>query len=274
MKTPAEKTTNQNSPAELNKKLTAFIKDLATETDAARISEVMQSYLKFCASFHSYSVSNQFFIYLAKPDATHVAGFHDWLKKKRYVKKGEKGIPILAPCPRTFKDENDKIIAQELRFKTVYVFDISQTDGEPLPEAPEWKSMEKSPELEDMLINYAKSLNIKVDIKDLSSHGGAQGYSAGGEIALDPTAGTKTLIHEIAHELLHQNEKSKLRPRKEVELEAEAVAYVVARALEIKNLQSPNYLALWDADGKKILDRLDLIRETANKILTAIFPVN
>lgn len=267
-----DKTPNPNSPANLNKKLTAYVKDLAKETDQARISEMMQNYLKFCSSFYRYSVANQFFIYLFKPDATHVAGFHDWLKRKRYVKKGEKGIPILAPCQVKIKDDDDKVIGQELRFKTVYVFDVSQTDGEPLPEQPNWKSPEKYPELEDMLINYAKSLNIKVDIKDLSEMG-AQGYSAGGEIALDPTAGTKTLIHEIAHELLHHNEKSKLRPRKEVELEAEAVAYVVGRALEIKNMASPNYLALWNADGSKILDRLDLIRDTANKILTAIYPV-
>jgi len=272
MKNTVEKQSNPNSPAELNKKLTSFIKDLAKETDAARISEIMQNYLKFCASFYRYSVSNQFFIYLFKPDATLVAGFHDWLKKKRYVKKGEKGIPILAPCGIKVLEEDGKVIAQEMRFKTVYVFDVTQTDGEPLPEAPEWKSPEKYPELEDMLIRYAKSLNIKVDIKDLSQSG-AQGYSSGGEIALDPTAGTKTLIHEIAHELLHHNEKSKKRPRQEVELEAEAIAYVVARALEIKDLKSPNYLAIWDADGRKILDRLDLIRETANKILTAIFPV-
>jgi len=267
------KTLKPNSPSELNKKLTSFIKDLASETDEARISEVMKNYLTFCSSFYRYSVANQFFIFLFKPDATFVAGFNDWLKRKRYVKKGEKGIPILAPCQVKIKDDDDNVIGQELRFKTVYVFDISQTDGEPLPDAPEWKSIEKSPELEDMLINYARSLNIQVDVKDLSEHGGAQGYSSGGEIVIDPTAGTKTLIHEIAHELLHHNEKSKLRPRKEVELEAEAVAYVVARALEIKNLESPNYLAIWDADGKKILDRLDLIRETANKILTAIFPV-
>lgn len=273
MKNTVEKQSNPNSPAELNKKLTSFIKDLAKETDAARISEIMQNYLKFCASFYRYSVSNQFFIYLFKPDATLVAGFHDWLKKKRYVKKGEKGIPILAPCGNvTIKDKEDKVIAQEMRFKTVYVFDVSQTDGEELPEPPEWKSIEKNPELEDMLIRYAKSLNINVDIQDLSAMG-AQGYSSGGNIVMDPTAGTKTLIHEIVHELLHHNEKSKLKSRKEIELEAEAVAYVVARALEIKDLHSPNYLAIWDADGRKILDRLDLIRSTANQILTAIFPV-
>lgn len=262
-----------NSPAALTKKLNGFIKDLAQETDQACISEVMQNYLKFAASFYRYSLSNQFFIFLFKPDATLVAGYHDWLKKHRYVKKGEKGIPILAPCQVAIKDDEDNVIEKQLRFKTVYVFDISQTEGEPLPEAPEWKSQEKSPELEDMLIQFASSLNIKVEIKDLSKEGNAQGYSSGGQIVLDPKAGTKTLIHEIAHELLHHTKDAKTKTREEVELEAEAVAYVVARALEIKNLQSPNYLAIWDADGSKILARLDLIRTTANQILTAIFPV-
>ena len=264
---------NPNHPSILNKKLTSFINDLAKETDEARISEVMQNYFKFCSSFYRYSVSNQFFIYLAKPDATFVAGFHDWLKKKRFVKKGEKGIPILAPCMVKIKDEDENVIDNQLRFKTVYVFDISQTDGEPIPDAPEWKSPEKYPDIEAMLIQYAKSLNIKVDIKDLSNEGGAQGYSAGGEIALDPTAGTKTLIHEIAHELLHHGSKLLTKSREDIELEAEAVAYVVARALEFKNLKSPNYLAIWNADGSKILDRLDTIRNTAHQILTAIFPV-
>lgn len=262
-----------NSPAALNKKLTSFINDLAAETDAARISEVMQNYLAFCGSFYRYSLSNQFFIYLFKPDATLVAGYTDWTRKHRYVKKGEKGIPILAPCPLVIKDEEENIIKQQLRFKTVYVFDISQTDGEPLPDAPEWKSQEKYPELEDMFIQYAKSINVTVDIEDLSAKGGAQGFSSGGQIVLDPMAGTKTLIHEIAHELLHHNKESRSKSRDEVELEAEAVAYVVARALNISNLQSPNYLAFWNADGSKILDRLDTIRTTANKILTAIFPV-
>jgi len=264
---------NPNHPSQLNKKLTSFINDLAKETDEARISEVMQNYFKFCSTFYRYSVANQFFIYLTKPDATFVAGYTDWLKKHRFVKKGEKGIPILAPCMVKVKDEEDKVIDNILRFKTVYVFDVSQTEGEPLPDAPEWKSPEKYPDIEAMLIQYANSLNIKVDIKDLSAEGGAQGYSAGGEITLDPTAGTKTLIHEIAHELLHHGKDAKKKSRKEVELEAEAVAYVVARALEMKNLKSPNYLAIWDADGSKILDRLEVIRNTAHQILTAIFPV-
>lgn len=264
--------TISNKPAELNQKITNFVKDLAKETDEARISAVMQNYLAFCSSFYHYSLMNQILIFLHKSNASRVAGYRDWLKRHRYVKKGERGIPIMAPIPITMKDENGKEVVLQLRFKTVYVFDISQTDGEPLPEPPDWKSPEKYPDLEDMLIKYANSLNIKVEIEDLSASG-SQGYSEGGKIGMDPTAGTKTLIHEIAHELLHHTKEVKLKSRKEIELEAEAVAYVVSRALEINDLKSPNYLALWDADGKKILDRLDTIRSTSNQILTAIFPV-
>jgi len=264
--------TKPNAPAELNKKITSYINDLARETDEAKISEVLQKYLACCASFHNYSLYNQFLIFLFRSNATLVAGYRDWLKKHRYVKKGEKGIPILAPVLIKMKNENGDEIAQVVNFRTVYVFDIAQTEGEPLPEAPEWISPAKYPDLETMLINYAASLNIKVDVEDLSTIG-AQGYSKKGQIVLDPMAGTKTLIHEIAHELLHHSKEAKLKSRAEIELEAEAIAYVVSRALEIKDLKSPNYLAIWDADGRKILDRLDLIRDTAHQILKAIFPV-
>jgi len=261
-----------NTPAELNQKITSYITDLARETDQAKISEVLQKYLVFCASFHNYSLNNQFLIFLFRSNATLVAGYRDWLKKHRYVKKGEKGIPILAPIVVKVKNDKGDDNSQVVNFRTVYVFDIAQTEGEPLPEAPDWISAEKYPELENMLIDYARSLHIKVDIEDLSEFG-AQGYSKKGQIVLDPMAGTKTLIHEIAHELLHHTKEARLKSRAEIELEAEAIAYVVSRALEIKNLKSPNYLALWDADGSKILDRLDLIRDTAHQILAALFPV-
>jgi hypothetical protein len=264
--------TKPNAPAELNKKITSYIEDLAQETDEARISEVMQKYLNFCASFHNYSLFNQLLIFLTRSNATLVAGYRDWTKKRRYVKKGEKGIPILAPILIKMKNEKGDEITQVVNFKTVYVFDIAQTDGEPLPESPEWISPEKYPELETMLIDYASSLHINVNIEDMSATG-AQGCSSGGQITLDTLAGTKTLIHEIAHELLHHTKEARQKSRAEIELEAEAIAYVVARALEIENLKSPNYLAIWDADGAKIMDRLDIIRTTANQILTAIFPV-
>ncbi|MHA1544115.1 MAG: ArdC family protein, partial [Alphaproteobacteria bacterium] len=135
--------TKPNAPAELNKKITSYIEDLAQETDKARIGEVMQKYLNFCASFHNYSLGNQWLIFLTRSDATLVAGYRDWTKKHRYVKKGEKGIPILAPILIKSVNVLGKEIVEAVNFKTVYVFDVTQTDGEPLPETPDAISSEK-----------------------------------------------------------------------------------------------------------------------------------
>jgi hypothetical protein len=261
---------NPNAPAALKAKIADHIKELAQETDKARITETMQNYLNFFANFYNYSLFNQFLIMLHRPDSTRVAGYTDWVKRHRYVKKGEKGIPILAPCPKIIKDDEGNVIGKQVNyFKTVYVFDITQTDGEPVPPAPEWKSQEKRPDLEKALTQYAESLGIKVIVEDLSAIG-AQGMSSGKKITLDPAAGTKTLIHEITHEMLHQNRKAITQSRQEVELEAEAVAYVVARALGMDNLKSPNYLAIWEADSEKIMDRFDIIHKTSQHILTAL----
>jgi len=82
---------------DLQQKIQGYLETLALETDQARKSEEMQRYLDFVSRFHQYSPSNIFLIMLTKPDATHVAGFQAWKKMGRYVKKGEHGIPILAP---------------------------------------------------------------------------------------------------------------------------------------------------------------------------------
>ena len=107
-------------------------------------SEEYRSYLRTVSRFHKYSISNTMLIWLQCPDATHVAGFHTWLSLGRHVRKGEKGIRIFAPMPyrRTVStvDEETGITEEEeingLRFRAVSVFDISQTDGDDLPEPP------------------------------------------------------------------------------------------------------------------------------------------
>lgn len=110
-------------------------------------------------------------------------------------------------------------------------------DGDPLPDPPDWKSPEKNAELTELLMDFARSKDITVEVKDLP--GEIQGASCGGKIILDPEAGTKTLIHEIAHELLHQVKDgptdSTIR-----ELEAESVAYVVAKYFGLDGLSNPN----------------------------------
>jgi hypothetical protein len=112
--------------------------------------------------------------------------------------------------------------------------------------------------------------NIEICINGLNDN--IQGSSWGGKIELNTNAGTKTLIHEIAHELMHRGDDRQNFTRKEKELEAEAVAYVVGSHFGLSDLASPNYLALWDADESKILDRMDRIRTTATDIIKSIEP--
>jgi len=153
---------------ELKKKVEQYLVDLAKATDEARITKQMTEYLDFCVKFHQYSPSNIWLILFTNPNATHVAGFNAWKKLGRYVKRGEKGIPILAP--HFWKDDdiegND---IERIGFHVAHVFDVSQTDGDPLPEQPNWKSPEKNLELQKKLIEFAKINEITVTIERLDS---------------------------------------------------------------------------------------------------------
>jgi hypothetical protein len=235
---------------DLTSKITQHIEELAKATDAARLSEEMLRYME-----------------TQRPDATFVAGFHKWLTMHRWVKKGERGIPILAPI--IFKEENGDPQSRDvvIGFKPVFVFDVCQTQGEPLPEPPNWKSPQKNAELALRLIEYAHSQGINVLEQDLSND--IQGISKGGVIELDPSSGTKTLIHEIAHELMHRDKDRPLEKGVR-ELEAESVAYVVGRHFGLEELSSPNYVAMHGATSIKIMQHLERIRRTATEIILAM----
>jgi hypothetical protein len=257
----------KNTANDLHVKIQEHLEELAQATDRAKKSEGMLQYLDFCSKFHSYSLGNIWLIMLAKPEATFVAGFHKWKSMGRWVRKGERGIPILAPI--LVKEENeDSITTQQLvGFKVVYVFDVSQTDGEPLPPPPDWKSPEKNHELNQRLIKYAESLEIAISFKNLP--GDIQGVSKGGAIEIDISAGTKTLVHEIAHEIMHKGVHN-LQSRAIKELEAESVAFVVCRYFGLDSLNSPNYIAFIDASTEEIYSQMDRIRHTANRIIISI----
>ena len=249
----------------LRTQVQAHIEELAKATDKARFSEGMQAYLDTCARFHKYSPSNAWLIHMSKPDATHVAGFHHWKKLGRFVHKGEKGIPILAPLIYK-EDPDDNDSASTVRgFRVVHVFDVSQTDGDPLPPVPEWKSEEQHTVLSNCLLEYAKELGIEVEFSE--TLGEVQGVSHGGKIVLAKDAGTKTFIHELAHELMHRNVNNIVRSKMNRELEAEAVAYVVARHFGIQNLECPNYIALHGIDARKLVGHMDRITKTASKMI-------
>src|ERR1700676_1548670 len=100
-------------------------------------SQTLLAYLRTMARFHRYSWGNILLIYSQRPNATHVAGFHAWLKLRRYVRKGEKGIVILAPMVGR-KSASDELVEDDktrgFGFRAAHVFDLNQTDGEPLAE--------------------------------------------------------------------------------------------------------------------------------------------
>jgi len=270
----------QSKAAELNAGIRSMIEQLANETDAARQSELFRNYLKASAAFWDYSWHNQMLIWRQRPDATFVGGFNTWLKCARFVRKGEKGIAILAPM--FFKDKTaDGTDAETKRiwFKVVYVFDISQTDGMPLPELPTKSIGERGEDMMNRLLQFATARGITVSLVEKCKLNGAAGTSRGTEIEIrtcdtDTTTQAATLAHEIAHSLLHwtaDGHKITSRDGREIgkqqrELEAEATAYTVCSYFGI---QSPSnfYLATYEVTPAMLLEAVETIAKTVKVIL-------
>jgi antirestriction protein ArdC len=257
-------TQSSTTSTDLKAKITQRIEELAAATDVARVSDEMLRYLDTYAKFYQYSAFNVWLIMMVKPDASFVAGFKKWQTMGRFVRKGEHGIPILAPIFVKMTNEKAEEEQRLAGFKTVFVFDVSQTDGEPLPEPPNWKSPEKNAELQNRLIRFADSKGIAVQIKPIGRD--IQGVSLGGKIIVDPGAGFKTYVHEVAHELLHHIENAPM-DRTTRELEAESVAYAVAKHFGLDGLSSPNYNALHGATAEMIMNCLERIRNAATEII-------
>ena len=254
----------QTSYQQLIQQINAQVEELANATDAARMSEDMLRYLHAFSRFHRYSLYNTWLILMTRPDATHVAGFRQWNNFNRFVKKGEKGIPILAPIWVKQENQDQEDVKLALRgFKVAYVFDISQTDGEELPPPPDWKKPEKNVFLNERLMAFAQEHGILITEKALA--GETQGVSMGGCIEIDPGAGTSTVVHELAHELmLHHGSEL---PTSIKELEAESTAFVVCRHFGLQSTCSPNYIALHGANSQMIMEHLERIRTTATEII-------
>jgi len=246
-------------------------------------SQKLVDYLKTMGRFHNYSLGNAILIGFQKPDATHVAGFRKWQKLGRYVKKNEKGIAIMAPIVRRKKavhadDEEDKQERQEetaLAFKTAYVFDISQTDGKPLPS---FARVNGDPGVYiERLKEYITSRGIILEYSE--SIGSAEGVSAGGLIKLKkglPAAEElSVLAHELAHEVLHVNRNNMPKDKKVRETEAEAVAFVVCHGIGLDaNSASSDYIQLYNGDKETLMQSLERIQRTAAEILEAVIADN
>jgi len=271
--------TKQSKATELNAGIRSTIEQLANETDTARQSELFRNYLKTSAAFWDYSWHNQMLIWRQRPDASYVGGFNTWLKCGRYVRRGEKGIAILAPM--FFKDKKQAANGSEeetkrIWFKVVYVFDISQTDGTPLPELPTGSVGERGEDMLARLLRFAESRGIVVRFVEKCTLNGAAGTSRGTEIEIrtsetDVTTQAATLAHEIAHSLLHwtaDGKKITCRDGKEInkqqrELEAEATAYTVCSYFGI---QSPSdfYLATYSVTPAMLFEAVERIAATTS----------
>ena len=252
----------------------AAVEQLVRQVEAGK-SEVLKQYLKTMAKFHRYSVGNAMLIGFQRPDATHVAGFRAWRRLGRYVKKGEHGIAIMAPIVYRREIEtgeaDDKETEDEIlrTFKTVHVFDISQTDGKPLPDFARVKGDPR--QFMERLKEFATAKRITVKHTLMT----AEGASTGGIIllkqGLKPAEEFSVFCHELAHEILHRYRESTPKEKKVRETEAEAVAFVVCQGVGLDvSSASSDYIQLYDGDKKTLLQSLERIQRTAAEILGAI----
>lgn len=277
---------------EITERLEQGVKDIFT-------SEMYTTYLRTMAKFHNYSFNNTLLIAMQRPDATLVAGFNAWKNKfNRYVKKGEKGIQIIAPAPIKEVEEREKIdkdtglaVLNENgepemerveyvvpRFRVTTVFDVSQTDGEPIPslEVNELTASVKDYALLTAAIEQVSPVPMRFD----EIKGDAKGYysDADKEICIQVGMGesqtVKTMIHEVAHAMLHNSDFMKKngeeKDRLTKETEAESIAFTVCSALGIDTSDySFPYVASWASgkEMKELKDSMDTIRLTAADFL-------
>ncbi|RIK67139.1 MAG: DUF1738 domain-containing protein [Planctomycetota bacterium] len=240
-------------------------------------SDAFKAYLATMARFHHYSFGNCMMIAMQRPDATHVAGFNRWKELGRFVKAGEKGIVIIAPMLlRKKATAGDTAPAEQdaetlLRFKAVYVFDVSQTDGKPLPEFARVGGDPNghTERLKEFIAQRAVTVEYSEDI------GSADGVSKGGKIVirpdLTPAEEFSVLVHEMAHEMLHRTERRKETSKTIRETEAEAVAFVVCQAIGLDtNGAAADYIKLYNGDKETLTESLDHIQKTATSIIEAI----
>jgi len=277
---------------EITERLEQGVKDIFT-------SEMYTKYLLTMSKFHNYSFNNTLLIAMQRPDATLVAGYNAWKNKfNRYVKKGEKGIQIIAPAPVKEREERKKIdkdtgltvlnengepeieVVERVipRFRVTTVFDYAQTDGEPLPTL---EVNELTARVKDYtLLKEAIEQVSPVPIRFGEIEGNAKGYYShmDKEICVRADMGEsqtiKTMIHEVAHAMLHDSDQMKQRGEEKDQLtketEAESIAFTVCSALGIDTSDySFPYVASW-ASGKELKelkDSMDTIRLTAADFL-------
>ncbi|MEZ5963070.1 MAG: ArdC-like ssDNA-binding domain-containing protein [Planctomycetota bacterium] len=231
-------------------------------------SESLLGVLRALGNFHEYSFANAMMIVGQRPDATRVAGYRTWQRLGRQVRRGEKGIVIIAPMVgRRDEEGGDERVVRG--FRAARVFDIEQTDGEPLPELEVTRG--DPGEHAARIREYAQLHGIDVEYSD--GLGLANGASTGGKIllrrGLEPADEFATLVHEIAHEMLHQGMSRTQRPPLAVrETEAEAVSFAVSNAIGLEvGGAARDYIQMYRGDAAVLKAALDRVHRVSTSIL-------
>lgn len=284
----------KNNVNEITKKLSEGVKEIFE-------GDNYKKYLNTLSKFHNYSTNNTILIARQNPEATLVAGFKSWENNfNRHVKRGEKGIKIIAPSPYKKKVMVEKVdpVSMEIKldmngnpvkeeteikmtaYRIVSVFDVSQTEGEPLPQI--------AVELTDNVNGYEafiqairQSTPIPIEFEDISNSA-AKGYfdNAAQKIVIrkgmSESQSVKTAIHELAHSILHNtdtNTEGAGKDRQTKEVEAESVAYTVCSHFGIDTSDySFGYIAGWSSGREvdELKQSLETIQTTASGIINDI----
>lgn len=256
------------------------LETLMEGVEAIKSGEEWAAFLKFSSSFHSYSARNRLLIYTQCPTARRVAGFNKWKEFGRNVKKGEKAIRILAPLVRRVEGEGEgDTETLTFGFRTVSVFDVSQTEGEPLPSlnlAVECSDEERAIAALDSLKDFAENeLRVPVSFATLTE--GTGGYLSLLErrIVINFQSNflhrAKTLAHEIAHAIMHLDEHEG-HDEDVMEIEAESVAFCVMSALGFDTSgYSFGYVAGWSGGlPERVLASADRIESATTQVLRGL----
>ena len=290
----ADKPTNRERLQQITAGIEQGIKELFE-------SEKYMRYLSVMSRFHRYSVNNTMLIYMQKPDATLVAGYNKWKNQfERHVKRGEHGITIIAPTPFKKKieeqkldpdtkapmlDQDGKVIMEEREveipmFRPVKVFDVSQTDGKPLPELASTLSGSVQ-NYEAFMEALRRSAPVPLSVEPMAAN--MDGYFSPDQQRIAIRTGMSEVqtvsaaVHEIAHSKLHNyaqvqeeaaragdKEPPKKKDRNTEEVEAESISYAVCQYFGIQTGENSfGYIANW-SQGKE-LPELRASLETINK---------
>jgi antirestriction protein ArdC len=255
-------------PEPAEKDVSAQLVKLGVNVQALRNSDDWKAYLRVARSFHSYSPHNQILIWSQFPTATRVAGYRKWLEHKRQVRKGERSIKIFAPMIR----KNDIGEKKLTGFRLASVFDISQTEGDPLPEV-EWPKSTDCPE--GLFYNLRTASPIPVLVQpDQGLHGGARGWL---DRELDvitvieqhsEAANCAVLVHELGH---YFDPELRTGDHRADELVAESAGWIAAGQMGLgMTAEVEHYLASWEATPDLLVRVAQRVHKAATQIVALI----